>query len=90
MGYSGLEMQTVYDWVTIAIFAGLIVIFLQRSVGPSAIEDDSVWRYLPPAIVLAVANYLGNEGYAVPAWLAIGAALSYIQLVLKPFPMTRS
>ena len=26
-------MQTIYDWVTVAIFAGLIVIFLQRSVG---------------------------------------------------------
>ena len=24
------HMETVYDWVTVAIFAGLIVLFLQR------------------------------------------------------------
>ena len=83
-------MQTIYDWVTIAIFAGLIVIFLQRSVGPDAQEiDDPIWRYLPAAVALAVANYLGNEGYAVPAWATILGAVAYIILVLKPFPVRR-
>ena len=24
-------METVYDWVTVAIFAGLVVLFVQRS-----------------------------------------------------------
>ena len=40
-------MSTIYDWVTIGIFAGLIVLFLQRSTdeGP---EVDSIWHYLPP------------------------------------------
>jgi hypothetical protein len=83
-------MQTVYDWVTIAIFAGLIVIFLQRSVGHHEDADsDSVWRYLPAAVGLALANYLGNEGQAVLAWLTIGGSLAYIALVLKPFPLKR-
>lgn len=25
-------MQTPYDWITVAIFAGIVVLFLQRSV----------------------------------------------------------
>lgn len=83
-------MQTVYDWVTIAIFAGLIVIFLQRSVGlQEGEEGDSVWQYLPAAVGLAVANYFGNEGYGLVAWLIIVAAIAYIQLVIKPFPLRR-
>lgn len=83
-------MKTVYDWVTIAIFAGLIVIFLQRSVGLNEYEEgDSVWTYLPAAVALAVANYLGNEGYGAFAWLTIIGALAYILLVIKPVQLKR-
>lgn len=32
-------METVYDWVSLAIFAGLIVLFLQRSTGDRAEKD---------------------------------------------------
>jgi hypothetical protein len=81
-------MQTVYDWVTIALFAGLIVIFLQRSMGTQEARDsDNPWRYLPPSIALAVANYFGNEGHGVVAWVIIVGVLAYIQLVIKPFPL---
>ena len=88
-------MQTVYDWVTIALFAGLIVLFLQRSVGhkSSATEPveyhDSILHYLAPSVGLAVANYFGNEGYALPAWLLIAAVCVYIYLVIKPFAAIR-
>jgi hypothetical protein len=27
-------MKTVFDWLTVAIFAGLAVVYLQRSAGP--------------------------------------------------------
>ena len=87
-------MQTVYDWVTIALFAGLIVLFLQRSVGSKhdteVVEhNDTIFHYLAPSVGLAVANYLGNEGYALPAWLLIAGVCVYIYLVLKPFPAKR-
>jgi hypothetical protein len=88
-------MQTPYDWLTVAIFAGLIVIFLQRSVGDD-VPVDSIWSYLPPSVGCAVANYLGNEGvktggagYHVGAIIGIGAVIAYIILVIKPFPMRR-
>lgn len=77
-------MQTPYDWVTIAIFAGLIVIFLQRSQADSAVRDSMV-SYLPPAVGCAVANYLGNEGYEIFAALTIVLVLAYIALVIKPY-----
>ena len=84
-------MQTIYDWVTVAIFAGLIVIFLQRSVGDGE-PQDSILSYLPPAIGCAVSNYFGNEGlendnvaYQVLAAAGIVAVLVYTFYVIKPF-----
>lgn len=84
-------MQTIYDWVTVAIFAGLIVIFLQRSVGDGE-PQDSILSYLPPSIGCAVANYFGNEGlendnvaYQVLAALGIVAVLVYTYYVIRPF-----
>ena len=56
-------MQTVYDWLTIAIFAGLIVLFLQRSQGYAR---DSMWQYLIAAVGCAVANQFGNAAEGTP------------------------
>lgn len=77
-------MQTPYDWITVAIFAALIVIFLQRSVGDTE-PQDSIWSYLPPSVGCAVANYLGNEGYDIAAIAALIAVIAYTWVVLKPF-----
>lgn len=75
-------METAYDWITIAIFAGLIVLFLQRST--AEVQVDRVIDYLPPALLCALANYLGNNGYHVPAILMILAVPIYVWMVLKP------
>lgn len=77
-------MNTVYDWVTVAVFAGLIVLFLQRSAdeGP---EVDRLWHYMPPSIGCALANYLGNEGNGFAAAAILIATLFYIWRVLQPF-----
>jgi hypothetical protein len=86
-------METPYDWLTVAIFAGLIVIFLQRSVGDDE-PVDSIWSYLPPSIGCAVANQFGNNAlesedgtlYHAIAVLLIAAVVAYIILIIKPFP----
>ena len=75
-------METIYDWVTIAIFAGLIVLFLQRST--EEVPSDRVIDYLPPVLGCAVGNYLGNEGQTLLAILVIAAVPIYIWFVLKP------
>lgn len=75
-------METIYDWVTMAIFAGLVVLFLQRS----SMEEpgDSLWSYLGAGVGCAVANYIGNEGQDAIAIVAILATLAFILIVLKP------
>lgn len=77
------KLETVYDWVTVAVFAGLAVLFLQRSS-----EDeprDKIIHYLPPAVGCAVANYLGNEGYSIPAVAMVVGVMAYVYFILKPF-----
>ncbi|MGU3390533.1 XrtV sorting system accessory protein [Sphingomonas sp. M1A8_2b] len=66
------------------IFAGLIVLFLQRSIGETD-YNDSLWQYLVAAIGCAGANYLGNNGYTIPAVVVIVATLAFIFYVLHPF-----
>lgn len=75
-------METAYDWITVAIFAGLVVLFLQRST--AEVQVDRVVDYLPPAALCALANYLGNNGHPVLAILAIITVPAYVWMVLKP------
>lgn len=78
-------MSTIYDWVTLAMFAGLIVLFLERSSHDE--PPDTIWHYLPPSIGCAAANYFGNEGWDAVAVLIIAAVCAYVYFVLKPrFP----
>lgn len=77
-------METVFDFLTIGIFAGLIVLFLQRSIGEGE-PQDSMWQYLVAAVGCAAANYLGNEGYPYLAVALIVGTLAFIYYVLHPF-----
>lgn len=76
-------MKTIYDLITMAIFAGLVVLFLQRSTSPE--PRDHMYQYLPPSIGCAVANYLGNHGQGLIAGVIIAAVIGYVFFVLKPF-----
>ena len=79
-------METPYDWITVAIFAGLVVLFMQRSVTDQPENpDDSIWLYLVAGLGCAVANYLGNEGHHVAAIPVVMATIFFILKYLKPF-----
>ena len=79
-------METVYDWVTVAIFAGLVVLFVQRSTGEEEVkEHDSLLLYLGAALGCAVSNYLGNKGMHLLAVPLIIATLFFILYYLRPF-----
>lgn len=83
-------MNTVYDWITVAIFAGLVVLFLQRSSGDHP-PRDSMLQYLGASAGCAVANYFGNKAvagggivYHLLAGALIVATLAYVHFVLRP------
>lgn len=80
-------MQTVYDWVTVAIFAGLVVLFVQRSTADqqAAPEHDSLFLYLGAGLGCAVGNYLGNKHYHLLAIPLIAATVLFILYYLRPF-----
>lgn len=80
---TGDEVSTIYDWVSVGIFAALIVLFLQRSTEDE--PKDHLWQYAPPAVGCAVANYFGNEGVHVLAIMLLLAIVAYTVIVLKPF-----
>ncbi len=77
-------METVYDWITVAIFGALVVLFLHRSVQPGE-PQDTIYHYLPPSVGCAVANWLGNEGQGLVSFLIVLGVLLYVLVVLKPF-----
>lgn len=76
-------METPYDWITLAMFGGLIVLFLERSSKPE--PQDHLWQYLVPAAGCALANYAGNHGQHVVAIGIIIGILVYVFTVLKLF-----
>lgn len=82
-------METIYDWVSIAIFAGLVVLFMQRSTLQN--PRDSLWQYMGAAVGCAVANWFGNQALSGGGLLYHAAAiavtvgtLAYIAIVLRP------
>ena len=74
-------METIWDWLTIFAFAGLVTLLLQRSSEEN--PRDKLWQYGLPAIGCAVANQVGNGGQPVVAALILAAVVVYVFLVLK-------
>jgi hypothetical protein len=80
-------MSTVFDYLTMAIFAGLIVLYLKRSSdGHDEPQHDQIWQYFVAAVGCAVANYVGNHGYPIIAVALIVATMMFIVYALRPFP----
>lgn len=75
-------METPFDWLTLMVFTGLVVLMLQRST--AAQPTDKLWQYAPPAIGCAVVNYLGNHGHIAIAVIGLVAVLAYVYYVLRP------
>jgi hypothetical protein len=75
-------VDTIWDWITVFSFAGLVTLLLQRSSEDN--PRDELWQYAPPAVGLAVANYLGNHELDWLAGLLMIAVGGYVLKVLKP------
>ena len=79
-------MTTAFDWIATAIFAGLVVLFLQRSLDRESFDDDPMWRYLAAAVGCALLNYLGNEVSTLLGVAALFATIGFIVFELRPLP----
>ncbi len=74
-------METVWDWLTVFMFAGLVTLLIQRSQEEE--PRDELWQYAPPAVACAVANYVGNEGIPILAAAILLGVVLYVFKVLK-------
>jgi hypothetical protein len=78
----GAEMQTVFDWITVSIFIATAGIFFYRTQR----EWPPLYKYLGLSVGCAIANQLGNLGYAVPALLLIGLLVgALVWLGTRPY-----
>jgi hypothetical protein len=82
-------MDTIYDWISLAIFAGLVVLFLQRSTSEHEGKDVSLLFYLAAGAGCAVADYFGNHGQDMVAIVLLVATLAFIAIYLRPFNLPR-
>ena len=80
-------MDTIYDWVSLAIFAGLIVLFLQRSTSDRGEKDASILFYLAAGIGCAAGNYFGDHGQDIVAIAILVATVAFIIYFLNPFKL---
>ena len=68
--------MTLFDIVTVACFVGLVFVFL-------ALTDQNprlLIRFLLAGGALAVANQVGNHGYAIVAAGLIAAAMTFVAI----------
>lgn len=83
-------MDTIYDWISVAVFAGLIVLFLQRSTSDRSDKDVSLLYYLAAGVGCAAVNYLGNHGQDIIAVAVLAATVGFIIYFLKPFKRSQN
>jgi hypothetical protein len=79
-------VKSPFDLVSLILFAGLAVLFLQRS---AAREPDPVplWRYAVAAVGCAAGDILGNQGAPVAGGLILAATAVGAVIWLKALPV---
>ena len=77
-------MKSIYDVISLILFAGVALLFLQRS---AAAERDPIplWRYAVSAFGCAGSDLAGNDGLPIAAGLAFAATAAFSLIMLKPF-----
>jgi hypothetical protein len=72
-------MATVFDVVTVTCFVGLVIAFYQFSDR----EVRTLAYFMPPAIVFALANQLGNAGHIYFGSALVVAGIAFAVLILR-------
>lgn len=77
-------MKSIFDVVSIALFAGLAILYLQRSASKEA-DPIALWKYAVAAVGCAVADFLGNNDQALLSVAMFVFVVVFSVLMLKPF-----
>jgi hypothetical protein len=72
-------METAFDILTVACFAGLAIAFFQFTTR----DAQTLMRLMVSATVFAIANQVGNAGLPIFALILIAAGAGYAALVVK-------
>ena len=72
-------MVTLFDGITVACFVGLVVIFFRFTDQ----NTRTLLQFLLSAVVLAIANQVGNAGSTLLAGLLVIAAIGYAFLNIR-------
>lgn len=72
-------MATIFDFLTMACFAGIVIAFFQFT--DRAVK--TLMHLAAPGVAFGVGNQLGNIGYTALALLLILAGLCYAGLILR-------
>jgi hypothetical protein len=81
---SGAAVKTIYDLIAVGMFAGLAILFLQRSAAETR-DPLPIWKYGVPAIGCALADYLGDHNQMIAAVVLFVAVAAYSVMTLRPF-----
>jgi len=77
-------METVFDWITVGMFAALVTHFLAQSAREDG-KDIHLVHYLLPSAGCALGNWLGNHAWPVPAIASlVGVAAYAYRFLVRP------
>jgi hypothetical protein len=82
-------MKSPYDIVSLILFAGVAILFLQRSASRER-DPIAIWKYGVAAAGCAVGDIVGNAGLEIPAVAIFLAAVIFSLIILKPFARSPS
>jgi hypothetical protein len=87
-------MIAVVNLTTMAMFAGLVVMFLRRSLDGkdwtvAGEQPDSLVDYIAASIGLACASWINARGSVFLATLVLALVCIYVALALRPFARRR-
>jgi hypothetical protein len=72
-------METAFDILTVACFAGLVIAFFQFTTR----DMQTLMRLMISGIMFALANQIGNAGLSIFALILIAAGAGYAALVVR-------
>ena len=76
-------MQTLFDWLSVLLFALIALTYLQRSLIRTNYPDP-VWRYIPPVAGCVTGNWLGNNGHPAFAIILLLTSVLFFIVILRP------